>query len=138
MCVEGLSIFLCTVLQIQNRHQTGGVTLDLLTGTMLKLKLFKSIFRNNSDSKKNLLSNFPTLYGNQGPPSYDHLLTSPVVLRRLQYFHNHGKIVSHLTPSIESFQETHFWPCIIHGYSSPTLAQRGSALSQSPSQDISL
>lgn len=72
------------------------------------------------------------------PASYDHLLTSPIVLRRLQYFHNCGKIILHLTPSIESFQQTHFWPCIIHGYSSPTLAQGGSALSQSPSQDISL
>lgn len=79
-----------------------------------------------------------TQNSNCEPAPYDHLLTSPIVLRRLQYFHNRGKIISHLTPSIESFHQTHFWPCIIHGYSSPTLAQGGSALSQSPSQDISL
>lgn len=45
---------------------------------------------------------------NSCPASYDHLPTSHIVLRRLQYFHNRGKIILHLTPSIESFQQTHF------------------------------
>lgn len=65
---------------------------------------------------------------------------SPLLLcyKGCNIFINCGKIISYLTPSIESFHETHFWPCIIHGYSSPTLAQGGSALSQPPSQDISL
>lgn len=55
-----------------------------------------------------------TCYGNfhmesnSRPASYDHLPTFRIVLQRLQYFHNHGKIILHLTPSIESFQQTHF------------------------------
>lgn len=40
--------------------------------------------------------------------SCNYLPDWPIVLQRLQYFHNPRKIISHLTPSIESFQQTHF------------------------------
>lgn len=119
-----------------------GFSLEAINISTAKQGSSRATFRHASHKQLTYSEQFGnklfTQNGNCDPASYDHLLTSPIVLRRLQYFHNRGKIISHLTPSIESFHQTHFWPCIIHGYSSPTLAQGGSALSQSPSQDISL
>lgn len=46
---------------------------------------------------------------------------SPLLLcyKGWDIFINCGKIISYLTLSIESFHETHFWPCIIQGVFKP-------------------